>query len=97
MAQKLPRVRRGSLGQASPLNHVRRGLPLLLIIHGHEDERVPVGISVGFHEALELVGAPSALTIYTDAGHSDYVFAVVAEDDARIVDDTTNLVERCGR
>jgi alpha-L-fucosidase 2 len=82
--------------QASPIGHVRADLPPLLIIHGDEDETVPVEISVGFHEALQAAGAPSTLSIYTGTGHSDYVFAALTEDRARVVGDIAEFTEGCG-
>ena len=83
--------------QASPVHHARPDLPPTLIIHGDEDETVPVEISTGFHAALQAAGAPSALTIYTGAGHSDYLFAALAEDRARVVRDIAEFVQGCGR
>jgi acetyl esterase/lipase len=83
--------------QASPVRHARADLPPLLIIHGDEDKTVPVEISKGFHEALQAAGAPSTLTIYTDTGHSDYLFAALAQDRARVVSDIVQFVHGCGR
>jgi acetyl esterase/lipase len=82
---------------ASPVRYVRPDLPPALIIHGDEDETVPVEISTGFHVALQAAGAPSTLTIYTGTGHSDYLFAALAEDHARIVRDIAGFVQGCGR
>ena len=83
--------------RASPVSHARPGLPPLLIIHGEEDETVPVEISTDFHEALLAEGAPSTLTIYTGASHSDFVFAALTDDRARVVGDIAGFVRGCGR
>ena len=83
--------------QASPVRHVRPDLPSTLLIHGDEDKTVPVEISTGFHSALQAAGAPSTLTIYTGAGHSDYLFAALTEDRARVVRDIAEFVLGCGR
>jgi acetyl esterase/lipase len=83
--------------QASPVRHVRPDLPPTLLIHGDEDETVPVGISTGFYKALQEASAPSTLTVYTGAGHSDYLFAALAEDRARVVSDIAEFVHACGR
>jgi acetyl esterase/lipase len=83
--------------QASPLSYVRADLPPLLIIHGDEDETVPVSISTAFHAALQAAGAPSRLIVYPGAGHSDYLFAGLSEERAPIVDDIVQFVQSCGR
>jgi len=86
-----------NFGQASPLSYVRAGLPPLLVIHGDEDETVPVAISTAFHAALQAAGAPSRLIVYPGAGHSDYLFAGLSEERAPIVDDIVQFVQSCGR
>jgi len=86
-----------NFGQASPLSYVRADLPPLLIIHGDEDETVPVAISTAFHAALQAAGAPSRLIVYPGAGHSDYLFAGLSEERAPIVDDIVQFVQSCGR
>jgi acetyl esterase/lipase len=83
--------------QASPLSYVRAGLPPLLIIHGDEDETVPVGISTAFQAALQAAGASSKLIVYPGAGHSDYLFAALSGDRAPIVDDIVQFAQGCGR
>jgi acetyl esterase/lipase len=81
---------------ASPVSHVRADLPPLLIIHGVDDETVPVEISTQFHAALLDAGASSELIIYTDAGHSDYLFAALTDDSSRLVRDIGEFVRSCG-
>jgi dipeptidyl aminopeptidase/acylaminoacyl peptidase len=81
---------------ASPVSYVRAGLPPLLIIHGAEDETVPAEISTRFHAALLDAGAPCELIIYADAGHSDYLFAALTDDGARLVPDIVEFVRSCG-
>jgi acetyl esterase/lipase len=83
--------------QASPLSYVRADLPPLLIIHGDEDETVPVAISTAFQAALQAAGASSRLIVYPGAGHSDYLFAGLSEERAPIVDDIVQFVQSCGR
>jgi acetyl esterase/lipase len=85
-----------NFAQASPFSFARPDLPPLLIVHGEEDETVPVELSVDFHEALQAAGAPSTLTIYSGAGHSDYLFAALTDDHARVVGDIAGLVRGCG-
>ena len=86
----------GNFERASPVSHVRPDLPPLLIIHGDEDETVPAEISIAFHEALQAAGAPSTLTIYNGAGHSDFLFAALAEERARVVGDIAGFAQGCG-
>jgi acetyl esterase/lipase len=86
-----------NFGQASPLSYVRAGLPPLLVIHGDEDETVPVAISTAFHAALQAAGAPSRLIVYPGAGHSDYLFAGLSEERAPIVDHIVQFVQSCGQ
>ena len=82
--------------RASPVSHVRPDLPPLLIIHGDEDETVPAAISAEFHDALQAAGASSTLTIYDGAGHSDFLFAALTEERARVVRDIAGFVHGCG-
>ena len=83
--------------RASPVSYARPDLPPALIIHGNEDETVPVEISTSFHDTLQEAGAPSTLTIYPDTGHSDYLFAALTDDRARVVGDIAEFVHGCGR
>jgi dipeptidyl aminopeptidase/acylaminoacyl peptidase len=55
---------------ASPLFHVKPGLPPFLIIHGDLDKTVPLEISVRFHEALTNAGVKSELIIVKGADHN---------------------------
>ncbi|NIV29220.1 MAG: hypothetical protein GWN58_06830, partial [Anaerolineae bacterium] len=54
-------------------------------------------ISTGFHNVLQAAGAPSTLTIYAGAGHSDFLFAALTEEQARVVRDIAGFVQSCGR
>ena len=85
----------GNFNRASPVSHVRPDLPPSLIIHGDEDETVPATISMAFHEALQAAGAHSTLTIYDGAGHSDYLFAALTDEHARVVSDIAEFVHGC--
>lgn len=96
-----PRIITGVMGgidnfrQASPLSHVRAGLPPFLLIHGDQDESVPVGIAADFYAALQASGVPVELKIYPGATHSDYLFAGLANRDARLVTDLASFVRGC--
>lgn len=80
---------------ASPIHYVRADLPPVLLLHGDDDQTVPVEIGTGFHAALQAAGAESALTLYPGSGHSDYLFAALADESAPIVTDLSAFVKSC--
>ena len=82
-------------GPASPLSHVRAGLPPWLLIHGDHDESVPVEMSIEFAAALREAGAPVALKVYPGAAHSDYFFAGLRDEGAQVLRDIVTFVQRC--
>jgi acetyl esterase/lipase len=86
---------RENFRSASPIRYVQPTLPSLLLIHGDQDETVPVGITVDFHEALRAAGAPSALKTYANAGHADYLFAALDAERAELITDLLDFVRRC--
>jgi len=81
-----------NLGRASPIHLAQPGLPPILLIHGDEDKTVPAKISVDFHAALQMAGAPVELVLYEGAGHSDYLFAALGEERAPVIDEMLNFV-----
>ena len=54
---------------ASPVNHVRKDMPPLLIIHSDNDRSVPIENALGMVEALKNEGAPHVFHRYPDKGH----------------------------
>ncbi|MBF0244943.1 MAG: prolyl oligopeptidase family serine peptidase [Planctomycetes bacterium] len=60
----------------SPLTHISRECPPMLIIHGEADDIVPVEESRLLHKALQKAGADSRLITVPGRGHGD----VVSED-----------------
>jgi dipeptidyl aminopeptidase/acylaminoacyl peptidase len=60
---------RDFLEQASPITHVERMRAPLLIIHGANDPRVPVGEAEQIHKVLEAKGVRTELLVYADEGH----------------------------
>jgi acetyl esterase/lipase len=81
--------------RASPIQHVRAGLPPWLVIHGDQDESVPVEMSIEFAEALEAVGAPVELRVYSGAAHSDYLFEGLRDERAPVLGDIVSFVHGC--
>jgi len=60
---------RALLGEASPLLHVRAGLPPFLLIHGTADKLVAYDQSVKFQAALREAGDSCDLITIPDGGH----------------------------
>jgi dipeptidyl aminopeptidase/acylaminoacyl peptidase len=57
------------LVEASPITHVDRIRAPLLLIHGANDPRVPLGEAEQIHQALTERGIRSELLVYEDEGH----------------------------
>jgi len=55
---------------ASPLSHVRSGLPPTLLIHGTNDTTVPVAASLRMYEALSAAGVAVDLHLYAEQPHA---------------------------
>ncbi len=55
--------------QLSPISFARRVRTPLLILHGKQDERVPVSQATGFERALRETGTPVELVLYPREGH----------------------------
>jgi dipeptidyl aminopeptidase/acylaminoacyl peptidase len=60
---------RDFLVEASPMTHVDDIRAPLMLIHGANDPRVPVGEARQLHASLVARGVPSELLIYEDEGH----------------------------
>jgi acetyl esterase/lipase len=84
-----------NLDIASPIRYVRADLPPFLVIHGDDDQTVPVEIGTAFHAALQTAGAESTLGLYPGSGHSDYLFAALADESAPVVTDILSFVRSC--
>lgn len=59
---------------ASPLSHVSRNSPPVLIMHGLADRTVPHAQSEMLQTALQQAGVENELHLVKDAGHGDAVF-----------------------
>jgi len=75
------------LREASPIDHVRPGLPPFLLLHGDKDPLVPIAQTVAFEQKLRAAGVPCEFIIVKggmhgmkkwDALNSDYVAQVIA-------------------
>lgn len=65
----------GQLRSASPLVHLTKDDPPLLILHGDNDKTVPVSQSTLLHERYQKVGLDSELHILKGAGHGGMAFS----------------------
>lgn len=59
---------------ASPVHHVHPGSPPLLMLHGVQDNQVPVNQSLELDLAYRRLGLDSQLVLLPDAGHMDDVY-----------------------
>jgi dipeptidyl aminopeptidase/acylaminoacyl peptidase len=57
---------------ASPLSHVRGGLPPVLIVHGDSDRTVPFAHSVRLCAALDTAGVACELVVLHGADHGPF-------------------------
>ena len=57
---------------ASPVTHVKKTTPPFLIVHGDQDDVVPVAQGRAMHAALEKAGAETTLIIIEGAKHFPY-------------------------
>ena len=55
---------------ASPLSHVTAEFPPTMLIHGTDDELVPVHASIVMYEALAESGVPTELHLYAEQRHA---------------------------
>jgi acetyl esterase/lipase len=58
------------LRELSPINHIRRGLPPFLLIHGTEDKSAPYEQSLNFQKRLRESGVPCDLITVQGAPHA---------------------------
>lgn len=70
--------------RASPITYDLGNFPPCLLIHGVEDNAVPVSNSVDFHDRLTRLGRPVDLHLFPGLGHA--FDRQTAEEGARMVD-----------
>lgn len=70
-------------------------LPRITLIHGAQDETVPVSMSEALAEAFAAEGVPVELKIYPESGHSDFLFDGLADENAPILRDLSRAVGMC--
>lgn len=78
---------------ASPISYASGyGAGRAALIHGAADETVPLAESERMHEALLDAGFRSQLIVYPEAGHSDFLFGALGDDDAQVILDIGRIV-----
>ena len=60
--------------QVSPLHNITKDDPPFLIIHGDQDDQVPLVQSERLHARLREVGVPSEFHVVAGAGHGGKAF-----------------------
>ena len=86
---------RARLAVASPIDHVDRGDPPMLLIHGMRDRIVPYRQSERMAGALRRAGVSARLVLIPDADHSFIGPTAAATRDAtyRAIDDTLAFID----
>jgi acetyl esterase/lipase len=78
---------------ASPEIHAVLGAgPPAWLIHGDEDDTVPLAESERMSSTLRRAGVPAELIVYPGAGHSDFLFGALRDDEARVIVDIGRIV-----
>jgi len=65
-----PYVNRQPYDKSSPITHVRDCKTPTLVLHGINDDGVPVGQGYEFHYALKSLGVATDMAVYPREGHS---------------------------
>jgi acetyl esterase/lipase len=66
--------------------------PPAWLIHGDMDETVPVVESEEMSVALRAAGLAAELIVYPGAGHSDFLFGALNDDQAQVIVDIGRIV-----
>lgn len=80
---------------ASPVTHIRPGLPPALLIHGNADTVVPWEIAEVFHDMLLAAGNDSRLLVYDRGGHAEIMFGALDRRQSKLIDDMVYFVKTC--
>ena len=82
---------------ADPRWHARADAPPTLILHGVDDDLVPIGVARSFASALRAAGAPVELLEYADTDHFSIVLDAVRQRPdrpARLLADSVAFIRR---
>ena len=84
-----------SFAATSPISYAHADIPHILLVHGDQDETVPLQQSQDFDAALKNVGANSALHIYAGRGHSELLFHALTQTPGQLITDVVELTRTC--
>ncbi|MFN5059739.1 MAG: alpha/beta hydrolase [Chloroflexota bacterium] len=79
----------------SPISFVHADIPHTLLIHGDQDETVPLQMSQDFARALTDAGATVSLQIYPGRGHSELLFYTLTQSPGQLIEDVIALTRDC--
>lgn len=79
----------------SPISYVHNEIPHVLLIHGDQDDTVPLQISQDFYAALKNIGAVADLHIYPGRGHSELLFYTLTQTPGQLITDVVDLARGC--
>jgi acetyl esterase/lipase len=82
-----------NFASASPISYASGfGAGRAALIHGAADETVPLAESERMYAALVEAGFRSELIVYPGAGHSDFLFGALGDDEAPVIADIGRIV-----
>lgn len=84
-----------AFGATSPVSFVHADIPRVLLIHGDQDETVPLQMSQDFAHALESIGATVLLNVYPGRGHSELLFFTLTQSPGQLIEDVIALARDC--
>ena len=84
-----------AFGDTSPITKVNADIPHVLLIHGDQDDTVPLQASQDFATALKNVGANVTLNIYPGRGHSELLFYTLTQNPGQLITDVVQLARDC--
>jgi acetyl esterase/lipase len=79
----------------SPISYVNADIQRTLLIHGDQDETVPLQMSQDFARALTDAGATVSLQVYPDRGHSELLFYTLTQSPGQLIEDVIALARDC--
>lgn len=79
----------------SPITYVNADVPRILLVHGDQDETVPLQMSQDFAAALTAAGASVDLQVYPGRGHSELLFYTLTQNPGQLITDIIALARSC--
>lgn len=79
----------------SPISYVHADIPRILLIHGDQDETVPLQMSHAFARALSDAGAMPILNMYPGRGHSELLFYTLTQSPGQLIEDVIAIARDC--